>query len=98
MEIKQVLNIKATYEANKDIAENNGISLTMFEYRMNNNYTLEEALTYPKGRHKNKRPPREYKTPEHETKQMIIQMLKAGVTVNKKYRDRFPELFEEAGR
>lgn len=91
MEIEPVINLLGTYKKYKYIAEEYGITYPIFERRMRNNYTLEEALTLPKGKHTKKR---EYKTPEHETKQMIMQMIEVGVPVPKKYLKRFPELFE----
>ena len=91
MEIEPVINLLGTYKKYKYIADEYGVSFSTFERRMSDNYTLEEALTLPKGKHTKKR---EYKTPEHDTKKMVMQMIEAGVPVPKKYEKRFPELFE----
>lgn len=91
VEIEPVINLLGTYKKYKHIADENDIAYSLFERRMSNNYTLEEALTLPKGKHTKKR---ERKTPEHETKKMVMQMIEAGVPVPKKYEKRFPELFE----
>ena len=91
MEFEPVINVLGTYKKYKHIADEHDIAYSLFERRMSNNYTLEEALTLPKGKHTKKR---EYKTPEHETKKMVMQMIEAGVPVPKKYVKRFPELFE----
>ncbi|PKE47260.1 hypothetical protein CW677_08770 [Macrococcoides caseolyticum] len=91
MEIEPVINLLGTYKKYKYIADEYGVSFSTFERRMRDNYTLEEALTLPKGKHTKKR---ERKTPEHETKKMVMQMIEAGVPVPKKYEKRFPELFE----
>lgn len=91
MEIEPVINVLGTYKKYKHIADEYGVSLSTFERRMSNNYTLEEAFTLPKGKHTKKS---ERKTPEHETKKMVVQMIEAGVPVPKKYEKRFPELFE----
>lgn len=91
MELEPVINVLGTYKKYKYIADENDIAYSLFERRMSSNYTLEEALTLPKGKHTKKR---ERKTPEHETKKMVMQMIEAGVPVPKKYEKRFPELFE----
>ena len=91
MELEPVINVLGTYKKYKHIADEYGVSLSTFERRMSNNYTLEEAFTLPKGKHTKKS---ERKTPEHETKKMVVQMIEAGVPVPKKYEKRFPELFE----
>ncbi|MDJ1111455.1 hypothetical protein [Macrococcus sp. S115] len=91
MEIEPVINLLGTYKKYRYIADEYGVSFSTFERRMSDNYTLEEALTLPKGKHTKKR---EYKTPKHETKKMVIQMIEAGVPIPKKYIKRFPELFE----
>ena len=91
MELEPVINVLGTYKKYKHIADEYGVSLSTFERRMSDNYTLEEALTLPKGKHTKKS---ERKTPEHDTKKMVMQMIEAGVPVPKKYEKRFPELFE----
>lgn len=91
MELEPVINVLGTYKKYKYIADEYGVSFSTFERRMSSNYTLEEALTLPKGKHTKKR---ERKTSEHETKKMVMQMIEAGVPVPKKYIKRFPELFE----
>ena len=91
MELEPVINVLGTYKKYKHIADEYGVSLSTFERRMSDNYTLEEALTLPKGKHTKKR---ERKTSEHDTKKMVMQMIEAGVPVPKKYEKRFPELFE----